>query len=116
MLATEIGDGRQQGLEGARTHRGARVGGGRYATVMRWCGRMRPVHPEICGRYTNATGDLKNARPDPQSGLGESNSNRRNGTQMDQQQAQQLMAALQQIAHEIRQLRAAVQTVATRLR
>lgn len=65
---------------------------------------------------TNATGDLKNARPDPQSGLGESNSNRRNGTQMDQQQAQQLMAALQQIAHEIRQLRAAVQTVATRLR
>lgn len=68
---------------------------------------MRPVHPEICGRYTNATGDLKNARPDPQSGLGESNSNRRNGTQMDSGDAKNVVFELRQIAREIRWLREA---------
>ena len=68
---------------------------------------MRPVHPEICGRYTNATGDLKNARPDPQSGLGESNSNRRNGTQMDGMDAKNIVFELRLIAREIRWLREA---------
>ena len=65
------------------------------------------MHPEICGRYTNATGDLKNARPVPQSGLGESNSNRRNGTQMDSGDAKNVVFELRQISREIRWLREA---------
>lgn len=57
------------------------------------------------GMLQNATGDLKNARPDPQSGLGESNSNRRNGTQMDKMELSSVMTELRQIARELKWLR-----------